>query len=122
MNELGKKLLDLRHSHKKTQKEVADYINTTYQNYAHYEKGRHSPDPETLSKLAEYYNVSIDYLLNRDENISYDHINNNINIPNDYKEIPVALYHAAKGLTQKEADAVVSFIELIKSNKDEDKK
>lgn len=59
-------LKNLRKSQKKTQTDVANYLDTTYQTYAHYETGRHQPDPETLAKLADYFNVSVDYLLGRD--------------------------------------------------------
>jgi transcriptional regulator with XRE-family HTH domain len=118
MNNLKK----LRKDRKLSQSDIAEFLNITANAYGHYELGKRQPNPETLVKLADFYGVSIDYILGRDDTEPEDPIVNNINIPNDYKEIPVALYHAAKGLTQKEADAVVSFIELIKSNKDEDKK
>lgn len=62
-----------------------------------YELGKRQPNPETLVKLADFYGVSIDYILGRDDTEPEDPIVNNINIPNDYKEIPVALYHAAEG-------------------------
>ena len=104
------------------QSDIAKFLNITPAAYSYYELEKRKLPPEVLSALADFYGVSIDYILGRDDTEPEDPIVNNINIPNDYKEIPVALYHAAKGLTQKEADAVVSFIELIKSNKDEDKK
>lgn len=61
------KLKFLRQKHNKRQADVADYLGITYQAYAHYEKGRHQPDPETLKKLADYFYVSVDYLLEQKE-------------------------------------------------------
>ena len=33
--------------------------------YAGYETGRYEPDLETLTKIADYYKISIDYLIGR---------------------------------------------------------
>ena len=61
------RLKQLRIEAKKTQYEVALALGITYQAYAHYEKGRHAPSPEQLISLADYYGVSIDYLIGHDE-------------------------------------------------------
>lgn len=58
-------LLNLRKQHNKTQKELAEYLNTKHQTYGAYEKGINEPNINTLIKLADYYNVSIDYLVGR---------------------------------------------------------
>lgn len=55
----------IREMKKLTQQEVAEYLNLTRQSYNYYELGKRSPDMETLVKLADLYNVSIDYLLGR---------------------------------------------------------
>lgn len=49
-----------------SQKDVASFINKTFQAYSLYEQGKREPDNETLQKLADYFNVSVDYLLGRD--------------------------------------------------------
>lgn len=48
---------------KRTQEEVAKQIGVSRARYSHYENGRSEPDYETLKKLADYYKVTIDYLL-----------------------------------------------------------
>ena len=65
LKEFANKLRDLRHFNKKTQKEVASKFNISVTCYAGYEQGYRSPDLETLVKIANYYNVSVDYLLGR---------------------------------------------------------
>lgn len=45
------------------QQEIADHLGVSYQAYAHYERGRRSPSPDILVKLANYFNVTVDYLL-----------------------------------------------------------
>lgn len=62
----------------KTQKQVTDEMNIknpssiTQQTLARYENGDRLPNAETLCDIAEYYNVSVDYLLGRTENPSID--------------------------------------------------
>ena len=58
-------LKNLRQSKKLTQGEVAKLINTTQTCYNYYEKEKRQPSIETLCKLADYYNVSLDYLIGR---------------------------------------------------------
>ena len=60
------KLLFLREQLNVTQKAVADYIGLSRQAYAHYEFGDRYPDLKTLCKLADFFVVSVDYLLGRE--------------------------------------------------------
>ena len=59
------KLKVLRLEANKRQIDVAGYLGISPQAYAHYEKDRRQPDPKTLKKLAEYFNVSVDCLLEK---------------------------------------------------------
>ncbi len=63
-----KRLRDLREDHDMTQQEVADYLNTSQTMYARYERGANELPIRHLIKLAELYNVSVDYLLCLTEN------------------------------------------------------
>jgi HTH-type transcriptional regulator, competence development regulator len=60
---LTKRLKNLRG--KTTQEEVAGRIGISRARYSHYENGRSEPDTDILNKLADYYDVSVDYLLGR---------------------------------------------------------
>ena len=46
-------------------KEAARQLNMPYTTYVNYEKGTREPNSETLILLANFYNVSIDYLIGR---------------------------------------------------------
>lgn len=59
-------LKDLRMSRKLTKKEVAEKVGITERAYIAYEYGERDVSTETLIKLADFYNVSADYLLGRD--------------------------------------------------------
>ena len=60
-----KRLRDLREDHDLTQEKIAQKINITQRAYAFYEKGDRDIPIEVLIKLADYYNVSIDYIVGR---------------------------------------------------------
>lgn len=59
------RLLELRKENGLTQTEVAKKLFLSQNGYASYESGRTEPNIETLCKLADYYNVSLDYLVGR---------------------------------------------------------
>ncbi|MCC0645485.1 helix-turn-helix transcriptional regulator [Clostridioides sp. ZZV14-6150] len=63
MNSISEKLKYLRDLKKLTQKEVANSIGVTTSAYGFYEQGKRTPSPELIVKLAEYFNVTTDYLL-----------------------------------------------------------
>ncbi len=63
-----KNLRAIREDRDIRQKEVANYLNVSQNTYSQYETGVISLTAEVLIKLSDYYNVSIDYLLDRTDN------------------------------------------------------
>jgi len=55
----------LREEKKLSQKDIADHLGVTRQAVNSYECGRREPDYEVLVKLADYFGVTVDYLLGR---------------------------------------------------------
>lgn len=64
---LKDQLKKLRESAKLTKKQVADAINVSERAYITYEYGQRDISTETLQKLADFYGVTTDYLLGREE-------------------------------------------------------
>lgn len=62
------KLKELRNQNNLSQAEIAKILNTSQQNYNRYENGKIEPDLKTLYKLADFFNVSLDYLCDRQYN------------------------------------------------------
>lgn len=62
---ISKMLADTRKQRNLTMKEVAEAIGMKPDTYRNYESGRLEPNLATLSKLADFYHVSTDYLLGR---------------------------------------------------------
>lgn len=56
---------DLREDSDKTQKELAQYLKIHQTTYSDYELGQLNIPVPVLHKLADFYGVSIDYLLGR---------------------------------------------------------
>ncbi len=63
-----KNLRSIREDNDIKQKEIAAYLNVSQNTYSQYETGVISITAEVLIKLADYYKVSIDYLLDRTNN------------------------------------------------------
>lgn len=65
---LGKRLKALREKKGISQKFVATKIGVNNSTLSGYESGYREPDGETLSRLADFYEVTTDYLLGRSNN------------------------------------------------------
>ena len=62
-----KRLKELRQKQGISQKDFAALIGIPANTYNQWENGKRQPDNETMLKLAEHFNVSVDYLLGRDD-------------------------------------------------------
>ena len=68
----GQRLKDLRGQHQMTQQELADRSHIARSTLGMYEKDRRHPDFEALDQLADFFDVSLDYLLGKtDVNTGY---------------------------------------------------
>ena len=56
---------NLREDCDKRQQDMADYLNVKQTTYSKYELGKINVPVEVLIKLADYYDVTIDYLVGR---------------------------------------------------------
>ena len=62
------RLKDAREDKDLKQKDIAKLLNVSQNTYSQYETGVIALTAEVLIKLADYYNVSVDYLLDRTSN------------------------------------------------------
>lgn len=63
----SEQLKNLRKSCDLTQAKLADALDTTQRNISYLESGKVEPDLQTLWKIADFFDVSIDFLLGRKE-------------------------------------------------------
>ncbi|WP_195976805.1 helix-turn-helix domain-containing protein [Hydrogeniiclostridium mannosilyticum] len=60
---MNNRIRELRKQHKMTMKELGAVVGLAESTISQYETGKRQPDNETLLKLGEYFNTSVDYLL-----------------------------------------------------------
>jgi transcriptional regulator with XRE-family HTH domain len=64
---LGSRLKTLRTQKKLSQQELAEKLRINRVTYSQYEVNRREPNIETMQKLADFFDVSLDYLLGRSD-------------------------------------------------------
>lgn len=62
------RIVELKANRNLLQKNIAEAIGVTVRNYQRYEKGEQQPTLPVLTRLADYFGVSIDYLVGRTDN------------------------------------------------------
>ena len=75
-----------------SQKELANHLNLAASTVGNYIRNIREPDHETLKKIADYFSVSIDYLLDHHSTQTEDHREDSIlqiyrSLPNEQKEL-----------------------------------
>ncbi len=119
-------LIKLRTEHAKKQKEVAEAIGIKAGTYNTYEKAKIEPSAEVIVRLAHYYGVSCDVILDKDnmfkdkEVREKDFDNLNKEIADLYKQIensdkPEEQKEVAKKILQK-TEKLKNFLENVSKN------
>lgn len=67
MTKLSEILLLLRNEQGLTQEQAAEGQGITYRSYRRYESGEREPTASVLVQIADFYGVSLDYLVGRSE-------------------------------------------------------
>jgi len=67
MRDFSVVLRELRKEKKVSQRELGELLGISDRNIRFYESGEHRPDFDGLLKLADYFNVSLDYLVGRSD-------------------------------------------------------
>lgn len=108
------KLKELRKANKKTQQEVADFMDMTRRGYQKWENGESQIKPDKAQVLADYFGVSVGYLLGYEEQID---LALRENIPTAIQEINkkyenyLSVYNAAIAGTNQELDNVIEALD-----------
>jgi Predicted transcriptional regulators len=96
------------------QKELAQLLGVSIGTISNYETGVHNPEIETLIKLADYFNVSVDYMLGR---IKFKPDLKTLNSPvsSGNKQIIVnELLNDILALNNENKKALIEYLELLK--------
>ena len=99
----------LRKSKGLTQKEIAEHIGVSRQTYTNYESGNREPDFKTLLKLAEYLDVSTDYLLGET-----DEIKEKTPAEVSEQDLKVALFGGDREVSEEMCNEVIDYAKYLK--------
>lgn len=99
------KLKELRESHNLSQQAFANTINVSQSTVGMWESNKRTPDSDMLSKIADYFDVSIDYLIGRTDKSDLD---------KELAGINFALYKETKDLTDIEKQDILDYIRFKK--------
>lgn len=112
------RIAELRKKANITQEKFSSIIGVARSTLAMYETNKSEPDFKILQKIADYFNVSTDYLLGREDKKNFsDKNNNSLVIPEKYRDVLIACNEGADELTQEDIDSIVRFIEFTKNSK-----
>lgn len=70
MSTLNERLIQLKNERGLLQKDIARDVGLALRTYQYYETGQRKPDSDTLIALADYFDVSLDYLVGRSDDPS----------------------------------------------------
>lgn len=118
MNTLGERLKELREKRGWTKTYVANRIGIkTLSTYANYEYGLREPDNETLIRLADLYEISMDAIMGREEkktasSSDEDEFDKWVNNPEVYK-----FYKEFNESPEERRQALLAVWEILKNQK-----
>ena len=104
---LGNNIKELRKSKRMTQRDLAEAMNVSQQTVGAWETERAIPGADTLSELADYFNVTTDYLLGREVK---QPANNNRN-----EKADLVAAHIDDDVSESDMKQITDFIDFLKS-------
>lgn len=111
----AEKLKEIRKSNNITQEELASYLSISKQAVSSWEIGKSEPDTNTIKEIANYFNVTVDYLVggstSNDE--EYNNLYNEIMNNPDLKIV----FREAKEMTTQDLKLLKGIIDQIKAHK-----
>lgn len=120
MDTLGSKLKKLREEKGFTLEYVATRLNTTKTSIGRYEKNDREPKSEMINSLADFYNVSTDYLLGRTDKRNFN-IEEEIKLDEGIKTIAAYKINPNLDLPDDAIEKINDFIRMVEldyKNKD----
>lgn len=107
------RLRALRLEKNESLEKIAKYLNVTIQTISNYETEKRDMTPDTIIRLANYYDVSTDYLLGKSDIRNYDKVT---------QEFHYAYHKEMEGLTDEEIADALRFYKEMKKKINKDKK
>ena len=103
------RLKELRKKTQLTQSEFARRFKISNGAIGNWESGKRQPDSETLSALADFFHVSVDYLLGRTDSPAHSPLDAKL------KGIDFALFDEVQDMTEEQKQDILDYIKYKKS-------
>lgn len=111
------RLRQLRLDRNVTQQQIADFLKTTKNSISNWELGKTEPDINSIKTLANYFDVSTDYLLNRTDDPRPFPLEDlrTIDEKLNSDKFAIDIYNKSKNLSPQLKDEVLRYIDYLKS-------
>lgn len=109
--EFGNILAELRQDRGMLQKDLAALLNVSVSTVSNYETGAHFPDIESLMRLADYFDISVDYLLGR---TAYQGSFSSLNEKMAGILAPAELINSIQHFDKENMNSLIEYIKLLK--------
>lgn len=118
---IANRIAGLRQEKGLNKREAAKAVGIAYTTYVDYEKGIYPPNSPNLEKIAQFYKVSLEYILGKTEDrrtqeqkqTAEDELAEYLEMLRTRPEMKVLL-DTVKGATKEEVEANVKFIEALR--------
>lgn len=119
--EIVQNILNLAKEKKITNRQLCKILETNPNKIYDWKIGKSKPSAEDVSKLADYFDVSVDYLLGREPSSETKKDGSAEALPPDTALTPSQkqLVEFAESLTEEEVKKVLSYIRFVLSERDE---
>lgn len=117
MSTLGERLRQLRKEKNINREDIANLLGVTVRSVTNYESGQRNLDPNQLIALADYFDVSMDYLTGRSNDPKPPQTTT---IDDDWPEIANILRRNGKKLTTEDRKRIAKIIKAAVEDEDED--
>lgn len=101
------RIKQLRKEKQMTQAELGKLLNVSDRSVGFYENEKRDPDTKTLTTLADFFEVSVDYILGR----SNDRTNKEVTYSNAFHSV------STEGLSDEDIELIRLMIESLKAKK-----
>lgn len=93
------------------QKDIAKYLGVDRTTYVKYERGDSEPSIDIIKKLANYFDVTVDFLVGKEKKAN--------TLDEQLSGIEFALYGEIHDLTDDEKQDILSYVKFKKSQRQE---
>lgn len=112
---LSCQLRSLRKAAKLTQEEVAGILNIERQTYCNYENDSRTPPLETIIFLADFYHVTVDYMVREDASGASDR--SDALLPDEAEKEIIRSYRSLPSQSRQEVIQFIRFKSILSSEK-----